>query len=113
MSTEAEALLAAGIELAAGTFELFLGELGWTRGDLARVVTHQVGSAHRRALFTRLELEPALDFASFETLGNTGSAALPATLSLALEAGAVRSGANVALLGIGSGLHCLMLGARW
>jgi 3-oxoacyl-[acyl-carrier-protein] synthase-3 len=113
MSTDSEALLEAGVALAQDTFARFLAELGWTRGDLARVVTHQVGVAHRRALFQRLELDPALDHSTFETLGNTGSAALPTALSLALEEGAITAGARVALLGIGSGLHCLMLGAEW
>jgi 3-oxoacyl-[acyl-carrier-protein] synthase-3 len=113
METDSEALLAAGIELAARTFARFLEKLSWTRDDIARVVTHQVGSAHRRGLFERLELDPARDFSTFETLGNTGSAALPSALSLALEAGAIRPGERVALLGIGSGLSCLMLGAQW
>jgi 3-oxoacyl-[acyl-carrier-protein] synthase-3 len=48
-----------------------------------------------------------------ETLGNTGSAALPLSLSRAVEAGFVRTGDKVALLGIGSGLNCLMLGLEW
>jgi 3-oxoacyl-[acyl-carrier-protein] synthase-3 len=113
MSTDSEALLQAGVELAQRTFARFLSELGWERGDVERVVTHQVGSAHRRALLERLELDPARDFATFDALGNTGSAALPTALSLALEAGRIRRGERVALLGIGSGLHCLMLGARW
>jgi len=113
MSTDAEALLTAGTELAGRTFARLLAELSWTRADVERVVTHQVGSAHRRALFERLELDPALDFPTVETLGNTGSAALPTSLSLALDAGRIQRGERVALLGIGSGLHCLMLGAQW
>ena len=113
MSTDSEALLLAGVELAQRTFGRFLDELAWSRADVDRVLTHQVGVAHRRALFERLELDLARDFATFETLGNTGSAALPTALSLALEAGAIRRGERVALLGIGSGLHCLMLGAQW
>ncbi|HEX6884990.1 MAG TPA: 3-oxoacyl-ACP synthase III [Planctomycetota bacterium] len=113
MRTEAEALLEAGVALASGTFAEFLAELGWERQTIQRVVTHQVGAAHRRLLFERLELDPALDFATFETLGNTGSAALPSALALALEAGRLGAGERVALLGIGSGLHCLMLGATW
>ena len=113
MSTDSEALLQAGVELAGRTFARFLDELAWSRDEIARVVTHQVGTAHRRLLFEKLELDPARDFATFETLGNSGSAALPTALALALEAGAIRAGERVALLGIGSGLHCLMLGARW
>jgi len=113
METDSEALLAAGNALAARTFEAFLAELGWTRGDVQRVVTHQVGSAHRRLLFETLGLDPALDFPTVETLGNVGSVSLPLSLSLAVEAGFVRAGHTLALLGIGSGLSCQMLGARW
>jgi len=113
MATDSEALLAAGTELAARTFARFLEELGWTRAEIARVVTHQVGSAHRRALLEKLELAPDSDFPTLETLGNTGSAALPLSLALALEAGFVRGGQRLALLGIGSGLHSLMLGLSW
>ncbi len=113
MATEAEALLAAGNALAARTFERFLAELGWTRASIDRVVTHQVGAAHRRALFAALALDPARDFPVFATLGNTGSASWPTALSLALEQGFVRPGERVAALGIGSGLNCLMLGLAW
>ncbi len=112
MSTDSEALLEAGVALAQRTFAAFLAELGWSRGDVQRVLTHQVGAAHRRLLFERLELDPALDFATFAELGNTGSAALPTAWSMAREAGHVRAGERVALLGIGSGLHCLMLGTE-
>ncbi len=113
MATDSEGLLLAGTELAARTFARFLEELAWTREDIARVVTHQVGSQHRRALFERLALPAGSDFSTLEFLGNTGSAALPLSLSLALEAGHVRPGERVALLGIGSGLHCLMLGLEY
>src|SRR5262245_4279805 len=113
MSTDSEALLQAGVELAQRTFAEVLSELAWSRPEVDRVVTHQVGTAHRRELFRRLELDPARDHPTFELLGNSGSAALPTALSLALEAGFIRPGERVAMLGIGSGLHCLMLGARW
>jgi 3-oxoacyl-[acyl-carrier-protein] synthase-3 len=113
MSTDAEALLHAGNELAARTFEEFLGELAWTRDDIERVVTHQVGAAHRKLLFETLDLDPERDFPTVATLGNVGSVSVPASLSLAVDAGFVERGRQVALLGIGSGLGCLMLGARW
>jgi len=112
METDSEALLHAGNELAARTFEAFLAELGWARADVERVVTHQVGSAHRRLLFESLRLDPARDFPTVAELGNAGSASLPLSLSLALERGAIRPGERTALLGIGSGLNCLMLGLR-
>jgi len=109
METDSEALLQAGIALAERTFEAFLAETGWTRAEITRVVTHQVGSAHRKLLYERLGLDPALDFPTVETLGNTGSAAMPACYSLAEEAGAIGKGDRVAMLGIGSGLVSMML----
>ena len=46
-------------------------------------------------------------------LGNVGSVSLPASFSLAEEAGFIEHGQRVGLLGIGSGLNCRMLGVAW
>jgi 3-oxoacyl-[acyl-carrier-protein] synthase-3 len=110
METDSEALLEAGNELASRTWKRFLTELEWQKSDVERVITHQVGSAHKRLLFETLELDTALDFPTVETLGNTGSVAVPISYTLAEEAGFIQPGERVALLGIGSGLHCQMLG---
>lgn len=112
METDAEALLEAGCSLAARTFPDFLGQLDWRREEVDRFVTHQVGGAHRRALLGALELDPSLDFPTVETLGNVGTVSAPISLSLALESGSIPPGSRVAILGIGSGLHCAMLGLR-
>lgn len=109
METDSEALLVAGCSLAARTWPRFLAEVGWRAADVERVVTHQVGVAHRRALLAALGLGEGLDFPTVEFLGNVGSVSLPATLALAREAGFVAPGQRVALLGIGSGLQCTML----
>jgi|SRR5271157_3902599 len=113
MQTDSERLLDAGVALARETWEEFSAGTGWTRGAVDRAICHQVGSAHRRRLFESLGLDVAKDFSTFETLGNMGSVSLPATLSAAAEAGAVRDGNRVALMGIGSGLNCLMLALEW
>jgi len=113
MSTDSEALLQAGNALAARNFKAFLESLAWTRDSIQRVVTHQVGAAHRSLLFETLGLPKDRDYTTFEILGNTGSAALPMTMSMALDAGFIAPGHRVAMLGIGSGLNCLMLGAEW
>ena len=94
-------------------YEAFLAETGWERDGIDRFVTHQVGSAHRRLLIETLGLPDDRDFPTFPTLGNVGSVSLPASLSLALEEGFVEEGHRVALLGIGSGLHCQMVAVRW
>src|SRR5581483_10946390 len=108
MQTDSEALLLAGVEIAQETWREFKQETSWNDHDIARVVTHQVGTAHRRKLYEALGLDLAKDYSTFETLGNIGSAALPATLAAAVDAGAVKEGSRVALFGIGSGLNCMM-----
>ena len=113
MQTDSEALLTAGLALARDTWDAFTAETGYDATAADRFICHQVGSTHRPKLYEALGLDLAKDFSTFETLGNTGSVALPATLAKAVEAGAVGEGTKVALLGIGSGLNCLMLALEW
>jgi 3-oxoacyl-[acyl-carrier-protein] synthase-3 len=113
MQTDSEALLEAGVAAAATTFREFLGVVGWQVGDIDRAITHQVGTQHQKRLFTELGLDPVRGHITFDRLGNAGSASCPMTLALAEEAGLVRAGQRVALLGIGSGIHTLMLGVEW
>jgi 3-oxoacyl-[acyl-carrier-protein] synthase-3 len=72
-----------------------------------------VGRAHRKLLLETLALDPAADFTTYETLGNTGSVALPVTAAMGVEQGRVQPGDRVALLGIGSGINVVMLGLDW
>jgi acyl-CoA:acyl-CoA alkyltransferase len=113
MQTDSELLLHAGLDLAASTWEVTKRGLGWSNEDIDKAFTHQVGRAHRKLLYERLGLDPSVDFATVDTLGNTGSVALPTALSLGIENGRVADGDRVALLGIGSGLNALLLGLRW
>lgn len=109
METDSEALLVAGVQLAEQTWRAFETETGWTTANTERVITHQVGTAHRRALLSGIGLDPAKDFPTVETLGNIGSVSLPITYALAREAGFAKVDQTTALLGIGSGLNCSML----
>jgi len=113
MQTDSEALLHAGVNLAEQTWAETRQVLGWTNESVSKAFTHQVGRAHRKLLYDRLGLDPAIDFATVEFLGNTGAAALPLTAALGIERGHVHPGDHVALLGIGSGLNALMLGLEW
>ena len=61
-------------------------------------------------MYESLGLNSAIDFPTVEFLGNTGAAALPVTAAIGLERGHVKSGDNVAMLGIGSGLNSVMMG---
>ncbi len=110
MLTDAENLMNAGVEVARRVWELFKTETGWTADGVDLFCTHQVGSAHRRLLYERLGLDLAKDFPTFETLGNMGSASCPVTAAKAIESGALKPGGRLAMLGIGSGINCAMLG---
>jgi 3-oxoacyl-[acyl-carrier-protein] synthase-3 len=113
MQTDSEMLLRQGVAAGAETFERFLAAAGWEPDQIDRTFCHQVGVAHRALMFESLGLNPEIDFATVETLGNTGSAALPVTMAIGIEQGRLRAGDRVAMLGIGSGINCLMLGVEW
>lgn len=113
MQTDSEEMLHAGVNLAKKTWSLFKRELEWQNDAADRVICHQVGSAHQKLLFESLGLDNQKDYSSYQTYGNTGSAALPITLAKAEEDKFLKKGDRVAMLGIGSGLNCMMLGAEW
>jgi 3-oxoacyl-[acyl-carrier-protein] synthase III len=112
-STDAAAVLEHGVALGARTWDAFLGEMEWSAEQIDRTVCHQVGSAHRDTMLRTMGLSPENDFATYEYLGNTGTAALPVATALAEERGFITAGQKVGLLGIGSGLNCMMLGVDW
>lgn len=113
MLTDATAVLTHGIELGRRTWQAFLQTLQWSAADVDRVIGHQVGGPHRKAILEALGLRPDCDYNTYEWLGNTGTVAVPLTLSMADQAGFLAQGDRVALLGIGSGLNCIMLGLHW
>jgi 3-oxoacyl-[acyl-carrier-protein] synthase-3 len=113
MVTDSEALLEAGLKVAGNAWNRFTAEMNWTAETPERVVCHQVGRVHQRRLLEELGLDESKDFPTYPFMGNTGSAALPTALAAAIEAGAVKKGDRVALLGIGSGLSSIMAGVQY
>jgi len=113
MKTDAETMMQEGCRLAGQTWACAKKNLGWANDDVDSVFCHQVGYAHRKLLYETLSLGLEKDFSTLEYLGNTGAASLPSTLALGAEKGFLKSGDRIALLGIGSGLNCLILGAEW
>ena len=113
MDTDASAVLTHGVDLGKRTWARLLASTGWNASDVDRVICHQVGAAHQREILRTLGVDPARDYTTFSELGNIGTVSVPLTAAHAAEAGFLRAGDRVGLLGIGSGLSCLMLGIQW
>ena len=78
-----------------------------------RTYCHQVGTVHRDKFYESIGLDSAKDFSTFESLGNVGSVSLPLTMAMGIEREPPAPDERIAMLGIGSGLSCMMLGVRW
>ena len=113
MIVQARPLMEAGVDLAGRTWDLARQTFGWTADNVDLFVCHQVGSRHYGVLFDTLGLDPARSFVTYPNLGNVGPASVPLTLALALDAGRIKEGDRVALVGIGSGLNCSMMELIW
>ncbi len=114
MRTDAGALMTAGVRLAAETWQLAQETLpGWSDDQIALYAPHQVGARHMAAVAEALAITPSKLHLNFPVLGNVGPAALPISLAQAAEAGRLKPGDTVGLLGIGSGLNCSMMSVTW
>ena len=113
MATNSEELLHRGVETALATWHRFSEKKGWRGEDIHTFFCHQVGTAHAKLLFDTLGLPPEKNYQTLSKLGNVGSVSAPITMAMAMEAEAFRPGQKGALLGIGSGINCLMLGIEW
>ena len=113
METDSEILMLEGCRLAGKTWARTREILGWKEEEIQRVFCHQVGKGHRKLMYENLGLNLDKDFSTLEFLGNTGSASLPATLAMGIEKDLLKQGDKAALLGIGSGLNCMMMGVEW
>ena len=113
METDSEALMKAGVILAKKTWAKAKENLNLKATDDFWAISHQVGSAHEMLTMQALELEERPTYITYPFLGNTGSAALPVTLiELLNQKEQPQKGQTIALLGIGSGLSCVMLGVQ-
>jgi len=113
MNTNSEELLIRGVETAHSAWKEFASIPGWSAEDIDRFFCHQVGSAHARLLFDTLGLDQEKNFETLQILGNVGSVSAPITLAMGIEQRKFCRGDKGAMLGIGSGINCLMLGIQW
>jgi 3-oxoacyl-[acyl-carrier-protein] synthase-3 len=113
MFTDAEGILRNGLVLAGETWKALKKELHWHNSEAEKIFCHQVTAVHQQLLFDTLGLDGAKGFSSVEYLGNIGAVSLPITLAIAIDKGRLDAGDTVTMLGIGSGLSCIMLGVEW
>lgn len=113
MITDSTGLMGAGVQLARRTWDLAATALDWSSATIDSIIMHQVSRVHARAITRELGLPLERAHLTYPEFGNIGPAAVPITLSKAVEAGAVQRGQRVALMGIGSGLNCSMFEVRW
>jgi acyl-CoA:acyl-CoA alkyltransferase len=113
METDSAAVLAHGVKLGIETFKAFKREMNLGENQPDKIICHQVGAAHQRAILDAVGIAMEKDFTTFKYLGNIGTVSLPITAAIAGERGFLSPGNRVGFLGIGSGLNCLMFDIDW
>ncbi len=113
MDADFGGILTNGLELASETWNDFRQELRWADEDVTKVFSHQVSTVHQEMVFRMLGLDKSKGFTTVQYLGNVGACSLPISLAIGIEEGHLQSGDKATMLGIGSGLSCIMLGLEW
>lgn len=113
METDSTGLMAAGVALAAETFDLGRRNFGWSPKAFDLYICHQVSAANTKKLCHALSLDEGRLVKTFPDFGNMGPVAVPFTLDLAQEKGLIPPGGRLALMGIGSGLCCGLMEVAW
>jgi acyl-CoA:acyl-CoA alkyltransferase len=113
MNTDSVAVLKHGVVLGIETYQVFRQTLSLNQDQPDKTVCHQVGSTHQDTILKSINIPMHKDFATFPYLGNIGTVSLPITAAIAAERDFFETDDLVGMLGIGSGLNCLMLGIQW
>ena len=113
MVTDTKQLLIQGMQLAGKTFLAAKQAMGWAVHEIDQFVVHQVSKVHTQTLIQNFGIDPKKVMTIFGEHGNIGPASVPIVLSKLKEAGRLKKGDRVALLGIGSGLNCTMSEVVW
>jgi len=113
MKTDPAKLLREGVRLAGTTWERTKEEIDIQVSDVQEFALHQVGKANHDSVLQALRLPPNKALRVYPDLGNMGAAGVPLTLAKTIEMGRLTPGNNAALMGIGSGLNCQMMGVAW
>ncbi len=113
MRTDPTTLLQEGVKLATRTWARAKRAFDWEVEDVAEFAMHQVGRANHDTVIEALGLPDERALRVYPDHGNVGAAGVPLTLARAVGLGRVQPGDTVALMGIGSGLNCQVMGLAW
>lgn len=113
MRTDANTLLMAGLGLAWETWKLAVEEMGWSNANIDEYVVHQVSAVHTMKLAESFGADLERFHKIYPSFGNIGPAGVPTVLKKAVDAGRIKDGQRLALMGIGSGLNCSMMEVMW
>jgi 3-oxoacyl-[acyl-carrier-protein] synthase-3 len=113
MTTDVRGLLTSSLDIAK---ELWLaGQSGEYFNDeaVSLYAVHQVSEVHTRRVGDVLGVDQNKVPRIFPTFGNTGPSSIPMVLSKEVEAGNVKKGDRISLLGFGSGLNAAAYEVIW
>jgi len=113
MNTDSVNVLKYGVRLGMQTYKDFRKTLSLRPEQPDKVICHQVGATHQDTILDSIQIDKNRDFVTFPYLGNIGTVSLPITAAVAAERDFFKTGDMVGLLGIGSGLNCMMMGIEW
>ncbi|MCB0211583.1 MAG: 3-oxoacyl-ACP synthase III [Anaerolineae bacterium] len=107
-------LLTAGAGLIAKTWNLASKTLErWTDEQIDLYTPHQVSTHNTIAVIKAIGATSSKFKLTFPWLGNTGPVGLPTALAMANEEGEIKSGDHICMMGIGSGLNCMLMSVTW
>lgn len=113
MKTDAKNLLLAGIQTAIMIKEKITALNAWNADKADEIVIHQVSAMNTKHLAEALQLDMEKMHLIFPEFGNIGPAAVPITLAKSVEAGRIKKGDFVQILGMGSGINCTIMEIIW
>jgi acyl-CoA:acyl-CoA alkyltransferase len=113
MHTESSLLIASAAKLGGETWIECSKMLGWRASEIDHVVCHQVGKQVNESFYNELGLPFEKDFAAYEQLGNSVSAALPIAVTLAASERPFKEKDKIVLTAFGSGLNSVFSGIEW
>jgi 3-oxoacyl-[acyl-carrier-protein] synthase-3 len=111
--TDAPKLLKAGLTLCLHTISKAIGELNIQLSQFDEFAVHQISKVHASAFKKMVEVESNKILFIYENYGNMGSVSTAFSISKLIECNRLKSGKKLAVIGIGSGLNCMVMDLQW